>query len=490
MVSRAQSLPPSTPAKSTSRAASAPVLVPLAVGGVLCLVVLLMGNNLLNDPDSYWHVVVGRWMVEHRAFPTADPFSFTFAGNPWIAKEWLSQILYAGAQAAFGWPGMVVLAAASMALAYALLARFLIDDMRPLYAVLFVAGAFLLSAPHVVARPHVLAFPILVAWVAGLARAADAGRAPSFWLLPLMVLWANLHGGFTFGIMMVGALGIDAIVTSPSETRVRTAARWVGFGLLAMAAGCVTPYGWQSMLMTVRILGLGPALSIIGEWKPADFSRLGGLEIVLLLAFGAALWRGVTLSPVRIVILLGLIHMALSAERNAEIFGLVAPLVVARPLAAQIATIRGAPREAASLRLFAGAAAVLTAILVIASVALASVMHYTPDARITPAAAVAALKAADPGPVFNDYNFGGYLVYEGVPTFIDGRTELFGSAFVDRYYNAVTLSDLADFERLLDEYKIKATLLMPDDAAVAWLDRMPGWHRLYADRIAVVHVRN
>ena len=451
---------------------------------------LLAGDQLLNDPDSYWHVVVGRWMVEHRAFPTADPFSFTFAGSPWIAKEWLSQILYAGAHAAFGWPGMVVLAAASVALAFALLARFLIDDLRPLYAVLFVAGAFLLSAPHVVARPHVLAFPIMVAWVAGLTRAADDRRAPSFWLLPLMVAWANLHGGFTFGIMMVGALGLDAIVASPSETRVRTAARWVGFGLLAMAAGCVTPYGWQSMLMTVRILGLGPALSIIGEWKPADFSHFGGLEIVLLLSFGAALWRGVTLSPVRIVILLGLIHMALSAERNAEIFGLVAPLVVARPLAAQIATIRGAPRAAASLRLFAGAAAALTAILVIVSVALASVMHYAPNERITPAAAVAALKAADPGPILNQYDFGGYLVYEGLPTFIDGRTELYGGAFFARYYNAVTLADLAGFDRLLDEYKIKATLLAPDTPANAYLDRLPGWHRLHADTVAVVHVRN
>jgi hypothetical protein len=124
---------------------------------------------------------------------------------------------------------------------------------------------------------------------AGLVRAADDKRAPSLWLLPLMVLWANLHGGFTFGIMMVGALGLDAIVLSPSEARLRTALRWIGFGLLALAAGCVTPYGWQSMLMTVRILGLGPALSIIGEWRPADFSHLGALEIVLLFALGAHL---------------------------------------------------------------------------------------------------------------------------------------------------------------------------------------------------------
>ncbi len=477
------------PAASAVGRAS-PALVPLAVGGVLYLVMLTVGDKLLNDADSYWHIVVGRWIVDHGAFPTRDPFSFTFAGSPWIAKEWLSQILYATAQAAAGWPGMVVLAAAAVALAFGLFTRFLLDDLKPLYAILFAAFAFLLAAPHVVARPHILAFPVMVAWVAGLVRAADGKRAPSLWLLPLMVLWANLHGGFTFGIMMVGALGLDAIVSAPAETRLRTVAEWVGFGLLALAAGCVTPYGWQSMLMTAKILGLGPALSIISEWRPADFSHFGGIEAVLLLGLGFALWRGVTLPPVRIVILLGLVHMALSADRNAEIFGLIAPLIIARPLASQIATLRARSRQAGNSRVVVVAVTALLVILVPATVALSAAFHYAPNANITPAGAVAALKKADPGPILNQYDFGGYLVYEGVPTFIDGRTELYGSAFFDRYYRAVTLQDLPGLERLLDTYKIKATLLAPGTPANAWLDRLPGWHRLYADDIAVVHVRD
>ena len=490
MVSRDHALPLDRPAATPGLAGLAPLLVPLATGGVLYLVLLLSGDRLLNDPDSYWHVVVGDWIAAHHAFPTRDSFSFTFAGAPWIAKEWLSQVLYAGAQALAGWPGMVALAAASVALAFVLLTRVLVRDLRPLYAILFAAIAFLLAAPHIVARPHVLAFPVMVVWVAGLVRAADENRAPSLWLLPLMVLWANLHGGFTFGIMMVGALGLDAIVSASAETRLRTAVRWVAFGLAALAAGCVTPYGWQSMLMTVKILGLGPALSIIGEWKPADFSHLTGFEIVLLLGLGAALWRGVTLPPIRIVILLGLVHMALSAERNAEIFGLVAPLIVARPLAAQIATIRGAPITKAGFATSAKAVAALLVILAPLTFALSAAFHYAPNPRITPAAAVAALKQANAGPVLNQYDFGGYLVYEGIPTFIDGRTELYGGAFFDRYYRAVTLADPAEFDRLLEKYRIRATLLAPGTPANAWLDRLPGWHRLYADKIAVVYVRN
>src|SRR6476646_6290083 len=72
-------------AAGRSRMSSARVVVPLAVGLVLYGVILFAGNRLLNDPDSYWHLVVGRWIVEHRAFPTADPFSFTMTGAPWIA---------------------------------------------------------------------------------------------------------------------------------------------------------------------------------------------------------------------------------------------------------------------------------------------------------------------------------------------------------------------------------------------------------------------
>ena len=476
-------------AGATAFGRAAPALVPLAVGGVLYLVMLAVGDSLLNDADSYWHIVVGRWIVDHWAFPTHDMFSFTFAGAPWIAKEWLSQVLYAGAEAVAGWPGMVVLAAACAALAFALLTRILLRDLKPAHALLFVAVAFLLAAPHITARPHALAYPVMVAFVAGLVRAADDRRAPSLWLLPLMALWANLHGGFTFGIMMVGALGLDAIVSAPSETRLRTAAQWVGFGLATLAAGCITPYGWQSMLVTVRILGLGPALSIIGEWQAADFSHFGSLEAVLLLGTGFALWRGVTLPPVRIVILLGLVHMALSADRSAEILGLIAPLVIARPLASQIAAIRAEPQQGASRRLVAGAAAMLIVLAVPVTFALSAAFHYAPNPRITPSAAVAALKKADAGPILNQYDFGGYLVYEGIPTFIDGRTELYGGAFFDRYIRAVTLQDPASLERLLDKYKIKATLLAPGMPANAWLDRLPGWHRLYADDIAVVHIR-
>src|SRR5207302_5252301 len=115
----------------------------------------------------------------------------------------------------------------------------------------------------------------------------------------------------------------------------------------------------------------------------------------------------------------------------------------------------------------------------------------TTPGDITPAAALAAARDAHvEGPVLNDFSFGGYLMFSGVQPFIDGRAELYGDAFLKRYAGAMLLQS-DELPRLLQEYGVTWTLMSPDRAAaVRLLDRLPGWHRLYADNIAVVHVRD
>jgi hypothetical protein len=475
-----------------SRILSSPAFVSLAAGVILYGVILFAGNRLLNDPDSYWHLVVGRWILEHRAFPTTDPFSFTMTGTHWIAKEWLSQILYAGAHALGSWSGMAILAAAAIALAFVLLMRFLTKELASLPAIGLAAMAFVIVAPHALARPHALALPVMVAFVGGLVRAVDRNRPPSWRLVPLMLLWANLHGGFTLGILLTGAVALDAIVETDAGRRMSVALRWMGFGVAVLIAACITPYGPESILVTFRILGLGPALSIIKEWRPQDFSHLAAFEVCLLLGIGLALRYRFRLPPVRILILLGLLHLALSAERNGEALGLLAPLFLARPLALQYPGLAtgGAGEERGDRRAAALVAALAAGLTVATTAAIMATESFAPNPRVTPDAAVAALQRAGADRILNDYDFGGYLVFAGVAPFIDGRTELYGTNFVIRHHRANTLADLPGFLRLLDEYRIGGTLLSPHTPAVAFLDRLPGWQRIYADDVAVAHVRS
>ena len=387
---------------------------------------------------------------------------------------------------------MAILAAAAIALAFVFLTRFLTEELAPLPAIGLAAVAFVILAPHALARPHALALPVMVAFVGGLVRAVDRNRLPSWWLLPLMVLWANLHGGFTLGILLTGAAGLDAIVEADSSRRSTVALRWIGFGAAVLLAACVTPYGPELILVTFRILGLGPALSIIKEWRPQDFGQLAAFEICLLLGLGLSLHYRFRLPPVRILILLGLLHLALSAERNGEVLGLLAPLFLARPLGLQYPALSSGDGRASSRRprRRPPRRRRLRGLAVAATLAILATERFAPNPRVTPDSAVAALRQAGASRILNDYDFGGYLVFAGMAPFIDGRTELYGTDFVLRHHRAVALADLIDFLRLLDEYRIGATLLSPQTPAVAFLDRLPGWQRIYADDVAVVHVRS
>jgi hypothetical protein len=462
-------------------------LLPLWVGVGVYAVFVLAGNHLLIDPDTMWQITIGQWIVDHGAVPTTDVYSFTMRGQPWISTQWLAQVAYAAVYAVAGWSGPVVLASACIAATFALFTRHLARHLSESTTLVFVAAALALTVPHLLARPHVLALPVMMAWVGGLVTAADRRAAPSFWLLPLMTLWANLHGGFVLGLALVVPIAVDAVWNAETAQRKSLAPRWAVFAVAALAASCVTPYGWDSLLASKKILALGEALPLIMEWRPADFSSLGPLEVCLLLGLGLALYRGITLPPLRIVLLLGMLHMALSQGRSGETFALLVPLFLAAPLARQIggaedrAKPAGAPRGA----LFAG----LAIVLLVGTVAYASVVRFEPHTRGSPVTAVVELKKLNFTRVFNDYDFGGYLIANGVAPFIDGRTELYGQKFFVDHNAASGLMKPENLFRLLDQYDIEATLMRTQSAATTLLDHMDGWHKVYADDIATIHVR-
>lgn len=431
----------------------------------MAYLLLLLGGRLLNDADTYWQIALGRWIMTEGHVPHVDTFTFTLAGAPWISSQWLAQVLFAGAYALGGWAGVVVVAAAAVAAAFGLLTRFLLERLAPTPALVLATAAW---APHMVARPHALALPVMVAWVAGLVRALDERRVPSFALLPLIALWANLHGSFTFGLALLAPVVLEALWNAQPL-----------FG--ALAAACVTPYGPESILVTRRVLDLNRALALMGEWQPQSFATLTGFTLCLLAGIGFALYRGLTLPPIRLLVLLGLIYMGLSHSRNAEMLGLLAPLFIAAPLAPQLGRSDGSHSKVQWLPSLA-----LMLVLALASIGFSFAAHYQPRAAVTPAGAVAALKATGAQHVLNSYDFGGYLIFFGVKPFIDGRTE---QDFVLRHDRALHLRDVGTFFRLLQQYDIDATLLAPDTPAVGLLDRLPGWKRVYADGVAVLHVR-
>jgi hypothetical protein len=457
----------SSPAKQFPVRATMPLLVGACVYGLL----LALGPRLLNDPDSYSHIAIGRWILANGVIPSTDQFSFSMHGGHWLAFEWLSEVIYGAVYAFAGWHGVVALAAAAIALSVGILTRFLLRELAPNPVLIIVTVVVVLLAPHLLARPHVLALPVMMTWATALVRAMDTRARPPYWALPLLVLWANLHGSVILALGLIGPAILEVLIRNKLRERPREMLHWLAFAALAVAVSCLTPYGPGTLLMPLTTLGLGDALNWIGEWRPQNFGRIGIFEI-LLLAGIFALSRGVTLPVVRALVLIGLLHFAL------------APLYLAAPIAQQFRSW-AASNEAGSGRALQVSA---VGVMILATV-IASARDVRPPARNTPQAAVASAGLTAANRVLNDYSFGGYLIFAGIPTFIDGRGELYGGRFLHRYNSGLSLADLNDFLKLLDDYKIDATLLEPETPAVALLDRLPGWKRVYGDDVAVVHKR-
>ncbi|UYN95930.1 MAG: hypothetical protein KIT25_03005 [Enhydrobacter sp.] len=474
---------------------------------VLGLAIFVFLNNarglpLLADPDSHWHIAVGQWILAHRDVPTVDVYSFTFTGQPWIAKEWLSQVALAVAYELGGWGGVTSLSAGALGVTYAVLLRLLLRDIKPLPAILFTAAAAIMTAPHFLARPHVLAFPVMLIWVAGLVRAVEERRAPGPLLLLAMLLWANLHGGFTLGLLLVGAFALDALVGARDVAERRALfVAWLKFGIAAVLVACITPYGYESILVTMRIFSLGDALGTIAEWKSPNFQNQPMQELMLLVALYVALSRGLKVPLVRLLIVIGLVHLFLRYARNAELLAMLTPLVLAPVIVRQFPSLRFDPvapadhalaRRMRDLGLPAGIGAVVAGLALAGAFAVGMIRHADigPPAANAPTAALEFARQHDlTGRVFNHYGFGGFLIGAGVPTFIDGRGELFGGDFIKSYVRAVALRGEEPFDAMLDRYRIDWTLLASDQAANKLLARLPGWREAYRDDVAVIFVR-
>ena len=462
--------------------------LPLWIGLLIYIVFLAGGNWLLTDPDTFWQISVGQWIVEHHALPVVDMFSLTMRGQPWTSTQWLAQVLYGEVYALWGWVGPVALASLSIAAAFALLAGFLQRHLGGVPVAILTAASLVVAWPHLHARPHVLALSVMVAWAGSLLASADRGRAPSLWVVAWMTRWANLHGSFVFGLALIVPVACDAVINADPETRRARIRQWSIFALAAFGASMITPYGWNSLLAARNILNLGDALSLIGEWQPVDFGHPGPIEWATLAAFALVLLTGVKLPPVRALLLAVLLFMALSHRRNADVFALVSPLVIATPLALRFKWLSSqlpsrSPLSAIQTLGIAMVAAMLT-------IGLGFARSYKPDANIMPAAAVDALKQAGVTRVFNHYGFGGYMIFAGLPPFIDGRTELYGEAFVLQHAAAQMLRRPADLFSLLDRYNIEATLFDRSTPAALLLDHVDGWRKLFIDDRVVVHIRD
>jgi hypothetical protein len=473
------------------------VSLPLGFAIGIYALITTHASVVLRDPDTLWHIAVGRWIIEHGAVPSHGIFSATMANAPWVDQEWLAEVLMAWGYDHLGWFGLVAGTALCEAAAIAILLRVLLGVLTPLHALFAAILAGGLSSPHLLARPYILTMSILVVWVAALVRARNENRAPSLWFVLLIALWANLHGSFVFALGIAALLAAEAVLVAQNwPARVRVVRDWGCFGLLALGAALATPFGFEGLLFPFHLTNMS-ALGNIGEWQGVNFSQPWSMtfEVWLLVILFAALTLGWRLPPTRVGMVILLLAMTLKHLRYMELLGPVSALLLAPSLALQFSrrssAATGIDRLMAELAQPATWRGIVTSgvILLAVSMIASRGRHSQPAEPIFPAAAVAEVQSQHiRGPVFNAYGFGGYLVFSGIEPFIDGRAELYGDDFVNRYIEASHLTN-NQLPQLLNDNGIAWTIFQAKTPVAVFMDYLPGWRRLYADSVAVVHIR-
>ncbi len=477
---------------------SVPIFVFVLLMTFLLFLQFWSSSSLLQDPDTYWHIAVGQRIWQTGSLPHIDELSHTFQGHPWIANDWLIELLMFAAYSLGGWRTVVLLTACTIAATYALLYLVLSRKLRLTVAVGVATAAYVFSMVNFLARPHIFAFPLMIIWFAGLVRAVETKAGPPPLLLLVMVLWANIHGSFTLGLAFAGLLGAEAVFDSEPSARVRTIARWAVFLAAALAAACATPYGYQPILLTFKVLSGNEAVQTMAEWRPM-FAHNSPIDpaFVLALLF-VALYYGVRLPFWRLLQILALIYEMLSHVRLAPLFSIITPILLTGPITHQFRFLRLETDIDTNPEVFHALSRAsrrllypISSLLILAALAFGFFgPSMSPASNITPAGAIDYMaKDKLHGNIYNYFDFGGYLVFRGIKTFIDGRTDqLFSDGFIANLSRILT-TEPSSFIPLLQKYDISLALVRPQSIEAKELERSPLWNKVYSDEISWLYER-
>ena len=463
---------------------------------VVASVLTAFAGAILQDPDNWWQVKVGLDFLENRTFPAVDPYSYTFAGQPWIAKEWLGQVFLALAYRAGGWNGVVTLIIATVGLTVFLMGWFLSAWLKPILAIALAFAAAFLIAPIYTARPHVFTLPIIVVWTAMLFRAAQEERAPPPWLLVLVVLWANLHATFTLSFVIAAFAGL-ALLARSGLSKPTLLAKWVAFGLLCPLVSLMHPYGVKAILATFTVAYGNEAVPLILEWRPFNAQEQLFQEAAMLLALFGLLVSRPRIGWAKALFIVFALHVYLAHLRFVYLPFLLIPLVMAIEVAQQYPSLSTtawlAEKRDGLEKLFASrfhAICGAMAVLLVGSVfVLGSAYQVAPSPKTSASGALAFARDHHlTGNVLNSYNFGGTLIFHGIKTYIDGRTDqLFLGGFTKADEATGKSDGKPQLEAQLKTYAIGWALLTADDTRIPFFTEL-GWKRAYADDYAVIYL--
>ncbi len=476
----------------------------LLLGGVM-IVTLSLFISGEQDPDFWWHLRIGRWMLEGGRLPSTDIFTYTVPGHVWTDHEYLTEILMWLVYSAAGVVGLSIAFGLLTWAGFWILYRHVRRQPWVIVGMGLAIGA-IAGSPIWGPRAQMITFFLScleLYWLHGYL----SGRSRALYLFPLvMVLWANLHGGWVIGFVWLGVALVAELIgwawdrSSPAHRKhVRFLAIITAFSVVAVAA---TPHGFSLYPYPFQTQGSVAQQRLIVEWFSPDFHQvyLRPFEaMVFLVIIGFALRRPPLYEFLITLVALGL---ALQSVRNVALFVAVATPVMIGGYSAywkELSAARGWKLELPPRKIFAIATAVVLTVIALATTlriadSISPARQQSLDLSSYPVGAADWL-ASHPEVgtrMYNQYGWGGYLSDRFYPqpnrrVFIFGEAALMGDPLLNQYEDVQTLRP--DWKQVLDQYKVDYIVYNRGEALANVLATQPDWTLVYEDSVAVIYVR-
>ncbi len=464
--------------------------------------------KLLKDCDTGFHIRIGEYVLETSSVPKFDIFSFSPPVDKWIHTAWLSDVIMAVLHRTFGLTAVVIFYAFLISFVYYLLFRIIRQlGVNIIFTTLIVLLVVFSSGLHWLARPHIFSWILILFWYYILDSFWYKQRNYLFLLPPIMLLWVNLHGSFVLGFMLI-AIYLSGSVFSMFRKKDKELngrrAKFLGLATIAcLVVSLINPYTYDVLVYPFKLVSDKFIMDNIDEFLSPNFhkSTIMGFEFLLLLTIVIFIFSRNRLNLIELTLTLAFTHMALYSLRYIPLFSIIVAPILARRAESILnesngvlanfirKRTNGITATDASAR---GCVWIVLAVVVIAIGINSGTLVYRFDDKEKPVAAVEFLKREKlKGNMFNNDEFGDYIIYSAYPeyrVFIDDRIGTpYDVGRLKEYFKVAYLEP--GWDGVINKYNISWIIFNNKSILSRFLLENKGWHLIYSDKVANIFVR-
>ncbi len=469
-----------------------------------------VGRNLLADCDTGFHIKAGEYMIQTRSIPKHDPFSLFSPPMPWPTHEWLSDVVMASIAKMSGLSGVVIFFIFMISVAYSLLFKVLrANKGNIIIDIILIVLVLITSQMHWMARPHMFTILFLIAWYYVLESFQNDWNNFLYLLPPIMLLWVNLHGGFILGFITIIVYllynSMKSYLSEGSEKEIHT--RKVKYFFLATMASAivslVNPKGFHTLLFPFDVVSNRLIMDNYSEFLSPNFhygpvTPFRYFLLLMIACFGIFKEK---LNIIELALVLIFTNMSLFSARYIPLFAMIVAPILSKhgnimlnqtnnkvtDLIVKKAKVQESIDESAR-----GYVWPVVAILVVVGFAAGNRINFKFDEKIKPVAAVEFIKKEHfPGNMYNNDEFGDYIIYSAYPmykVFFDGRADIYGNEKLQENLNVLNMR--LGWEKIFEKYNINWVIYKTDSALSQCMVLKKDWKLVYLDNVASIYIKN